>query len=132
MKSLYVLVAGIVISAFFTSGPSFAVEDRAPQHVCAKETQETRLKKGIEESPDLVMAVIEGKDLDIFSDRMRKQHMLVGSVGFNKVYVFYSEHHPTWVYVYFLTDECIIDVKFTFKNLVEYFITGDEQLIRRQ
>lgn len=131
MKNLYVLLVAGLVSVFFMSGPTFAVENRQPQKECDPVTQESVLKKGIEESPELVMAIIEGEDLNTFFERMRKQNMIVGSVGVDKIYIFYSENHPHWVYVYFLDQGCILDVKFTFKNLIEFFITGNEDLIRR-
>lgn len=132
MKKLYItFVAGILFSAFFISGPLFAIENKQPQHVCAKETQETVLTKGIEETPELLLEKLEGDKLQFFFKNMEKAQMLIGSIGVDKIYIFYSENHPTWVYVYFLNDGCILDVKFTYKNLVEYFLTGDESLIRR-
>ena len=135
MKKIYeTLKVGILISAFFIAAPAFAVQDEnaVPQKECAVETQENVLTKGIEESPELLKTVIEGNELSVFFERMRKYNMLIGSTGIDKIYVFYSENHPTWVYVYFLNQGCILDVKFTFKNLIEYFITGDESLIKRQ
>ena len=132
-KLLVTLVAGFLNSAFFIANAA-AVQDenRVPQHVCAPETQETVLVKAIDESPELLMAKLEGDQLEEFFQRMRERQMLVGSIGVDKVYIFYSENHPTWVYVYFLNRGCILDVKFTFKNLVEYFMTGDENLIKRR
>lgn len=131
MKKYGILLAGILVSAFFIANPVLAVEDRQPQHVCAAETQEQVLIKGIKESPNLLLEKLEGDKLQFFFKNMEKAQMLIGSIGVDKIYIFYSENHPTWVYVYFLNDGCILDVKFTYKNLVEYFLTGDESLIRR-
>lgn len=132
MKNLYkTLGAGILVSAFFMFNTAIAVEDRQPQKECAAETQEIVLKEAIEKSPELLKTMIEGPALDLFFQRMQEQKMLLGSVGVDKIYIFYSEHHPTWVYLFFLNHECILDVKFTFKNLIDYFITGDESLIKR-
>lgn len=131
MKKYGILLAGILVSAFFIANPVLAVESRQPQHVCAAETQETVLIKGIEESPNLLWEKLEGDRLEFFFQNMRKSQMLIGSIGVDKIYVFYSENHPHWVYVYFLNQGCILDVKFTFKNLVEFFLTGNESLIGR-
>lgn len=132
MKNLYIILgAGILVSAFLMPNPSLAVEDRQPQKECAIETQEITITNAIEKSPELLMDKLEGDRLDLFFQRMKEQRMFLGSVGVDKVYLFYSEHHPTWVYVFLLNRGCILDVKFTFKNLVDYFLTGDESLIRR-
>ena len=76
------------------------------------------------------MAIVEGDDLVLWWDRMKKVNMMVGDVQIDKIYIFLSENHPHWVYVFFLSEGCIVDVKFTYKNLVEYFLSGDESLIK--
>jgi hypothetical protein len=56
--------------------------------------------------------------------------MMMGKSSVDKMYAFYSENHPKQVYVFFVIDHCIVDVSFTYKNLVEYFLTGDQNLIK--
>ncbi len=45
--------------------------------------------------------------------------MMIGTVKVDKIYIFNSEHHPDLVYVYFLEQGCIIDVKMTLKHIIE-------------
>ena len=119
----------VLVTAFFMT-PAYATEEST--EVCAEETQETNLTDAIEESPELLMATAEGQDLEVIFQRMEYLKVLVGEVPADKLYVFRSERHPTWVYIFFLKDHCITDVQFTYKNLVEYLLTGDEDLIRSE
>jgi hypothetical protein len=132
MKNIFtILIAGVFL-AFFMYG---ALADKnayvnADDGVCNEATKESVLLKGIEESPELLMVVIEGNDLDVVFQRLEKVKMMAGEPPTDKMYVFESENHPHWVYVFFLNKGCIVDVKFTYRNLVEYLITGDESKIR--
>ena len=131
MKRIFtVLVAGLV-SAFFMFG-AFADKNKYYNidDVCPVENQEQVLIDGAEEAPELLMAVVEGTDLKTVFERLKKLKMLIGEPPTDKMYAFESENHPNWVYVFFLRQGCIVDVKFTYKNLVEYLLTGDETLIR--
>lgn len=114
MKILYkTLTAGIIFSAFFTFSPL-----RAEEQACDPVTQESVLTKGIHESPELLMKILEGAELQKFWRLLQDKGWMVGIVQVDKVYVFLSENHPDWVYVYFLDHGCIRDVKFTFKTII--------------
>ena len=117
MNKLYITFLAGLVSAFFMAGTVYATES-----TCAPEVQESRITEGLAENPELLMAELEGESLIKFFEKMRQQHMIAGLVGVDKVYVFYSEKHPEWVYVYFLESGCILDVKFTFKNLIKSFL----------
>ena len=132
MRNLFTLFVAGLVSAFFICG---ALADKnqyvnADDGVCSPETKEQVLINGAKEAPELLMAVVEGDDLKIVFNRLEYLRMLIGEPPTDKMYVFESENHEAWVYVFFLNKGCIVDVKFTYKNLVEYLLTGDETLIR--
>jgi hypothetical protein len=124
-------VAGCFLALFIVG----AVADKStylPVKVCAAEAAEGVLLKAIKESPELVMAEVEGTDLELVFERMEYVKMMMGKTSVDKMYAFYSENHPKQVYVFFVIDHCIVDVNFTYRNLVEYFLTGDQSLIKPQ
>ena len=132
MKKLFtVLVAGVFL-AFFMIG---ALADKnayvnVDDGVCSFEAQEQVLLKAMKKNPELLMVgPIQEKELKWFFDRVKSVQMMMGNLDVDKVYVFLSEHHSHWVYVFYLNKNCIVDVNFTYKNLVEFFITGDRSLI---
>lgn len=118
MKKIVITILAGLLPAFFMLGSSIAQEAK----VCDPVTQESVLTKGIQESPELLMVELEGEELLSFWQNVREAGMMVGTISIDKVYVFYSENHPEWVYVYFLKEGCIIDIKFTFKELIERFL----------
>ena len=130
MKSIVTILAGLIVSAFFIVGASADKNQYVPISKCSPETLESVLDKPMSENPELVMSgPIVGKELEWFLNRVKSVQMMGGELSIDKVYVFYSENHPYWVYIYFLNEGCIQDVKFTYKNLVEFFITGNKDLI---
>ena len=130
MKSIVTILAGLIVSAFFIVGALADKSSYVQVDQCVQTNQETVLTDAIKETPDLLMVgPIEGEELKWFFDRVKSIKMMGGELDIDKVYVFLSENHEHWVYVFFLNEECIVDVKFTYKNLVEFFITGDKTLI---
>lgn len=130
MRKILTIVAGLMFSALFIVGASADKNHYLISDECSAETVEQVLIDGAKENPELLMAVVEGDDLKTVFGRLEKLKMLIGEPPTDKMYVFESENHPHWVYVFFLQKGCIVDVKFTYKNLVEYLLTGDESLIR--
>lgn len=118
MRRMFSLLAVVFMTAFFVFGPVQAEDAKS----CPDVDQESILTKGIEESPDLLVTILEGEKLQHFWAAMRKKAFMVGNVDVDKVYVFRSESHPEMVYVFFLNNGCIQDVKPTFKSLIEGLI----------
>jgi hypothetical protein len=124
-------VAGVFLVLFCVG----AMADKStylPVKVCSPEADEGVLLMAIKEAPELVMAEVEGTDLELVFNRMEFVKMMMGKSSVDKMYAFYSENHPKQVYVFFVIDHCIVDVSFTYRNLVEYFLTGDQTLIKPQ
>jgi hypothetical protein len=133
-KGIYMFrffVAGVFL-ALFIVGAQADKSTYLPVKICAVEADEGVLLKAIKEAPELVMAEVEGTDLELVFDRMEYVKMMMGKSSVDKMYAFYSENHPKQVYVFFVIDHCIVDVSFTYRNLVEYFLTGDQSLIKPQ
>ena len=122
------LSVAVLVTAFFVTMTFANAEETAP--VCSEELQEIVLTDALSESPELLMATVEEEKISKVFERMKYLNYLVGEPAADKMYIFFSENHPTWVYVFFLKDHCIQDVQFSYKNLVEYLLTGDESLIK--
>lgn len=111
MKQLF--IAAIFCAAFLVSTPALTVEQ------CATENSETVLTEAIKESPELLVKELTGADLLKFWAKLTEMKFMDGLPDIDKVYVFKSENHPDNVYVFFLKQGCIVDVKFTLKKIIE-------------
>ncbi len=112
MKKIILLLAGITIPAFLLPTPVYS----QPSDNCAQETLESNITDNL---PDpLLIATLQGRTLNEFFEKLRGFGLMGGTLPIDKIYIFTSEHHPDMLYVYFLKEGCIQDVRLTLKTLV--------------
>jgi len=114
MNKLYITFLAGLVSAIFLLFPAFA-EDK----VCDPVDQEDVVTKGIQESPELLVATLTDAELQNFYAKLRDHNLLIGAVAYDKIYIFKSEKYPDFYYIYFLYQGCIGDVRLTYKSLIE-------------
>jgi hypothetical protein len=114
-KSLTAVV--IFTTAFFMLKPVYAEE------VCDPVDYESHLTTAITESPDLLIADLTDDKLNNFWVSLTDYGLMAGQVQVDHLYIFKSETHPNSVYMFFLRDKCIVDVRMTLKSLVEEMLT---------
>jgi hypothetical protein len=124
MKKTYIALLAVLVTAFFMPKVLLAESNLANPApiVCDPVDKEDVLLKGLQDSPELLVAVLQGKELGAFWDNMAKAGMAGGPPLYNKIYIFKSEKHPDSVYVFFLTNGCISNVQMTYKALIDKFL----------
>ena len=104
------------LSAFFiVSTPIMAAE-------CPVETQEARLTEGLQQNPELLYKILEGESLIRFFTNLTNAGLMVGMLDVDKIYFIKSENHEGALYMFYLKNGCITDVKMTVQAAVDKFL----------
>jgi hypothetical protein len=119
MKKFISIVAAILFAVIFSS-QAYA------EDACPAGNLESVLTQALESSPEDLVVVLEHDTLQAFWNSLIEAQLLLGTVSnVDKIYIIHSVRHPDQVYIFFLNDGCIVDVRMFPKSRIFPLIGKD-------